>query len=229
MSPNPRRLGIPLLLAAIARAVPAQGVAGSPPALDPTRFEAEIQAFETADRARPPRPGGIVFVGSSSVKNWTDVADDFPGLPVLNRGFGGSTLPDVVYYEDRIVIHYRPRLVVLYAGDNDLVEGRTPQQVLAAYRAFVARLRSTLPATRLVFVSIKPSPSRRAYIDRAREANRRIRAEVARDSLQRYVDVFTPMLGPTGEPRPELFGPDSLHMRREGYLLWRRLLAPVVR
>jgi lysophospholipase L1-like esterase len=197
-------------------------------ALDPTRFEAEIRAFEAADRASPPPPGGIVFVGSSSIKNWTDVASDFPSLPVLNRGFGGSTLADVVYYAGRIVFPYHPHLVVLYAGDNDLAEGRTAERVLGDYRAFVTRLRSASPAARLVFVSIKPSPSRRAYIDRARETNRRIRAEIARDSLQAYVDVFTPMLDATGEPRPELFGPDSLHMTRAGYLLWHALLAPVV-
>ena len=215
------------LLAAGARAALAQGGAAAP-ALDPTRFEAEIRAFEAADRASPPPAGGIVFVGSSSVKNWTDVAADFPGLPVLNRGFGGSTMPDVVYYEDRVVLRYHPRLVVLYAGDNDLAEGRTPEQVLAAYRAFVVRLRSVLPRTRVVFVSIKPSPSRRAYMEGARMANRRIRAEIARDSRQTYVDVFTPMLDSTGQPRAELFGPDSLHMTRSGYRLWRRLLAPVV-
>ena len=216
-----------LLVCACARALPAQTPGAA--ALDPRRFEAEIQAFEAADRATPPSPGGVVFVGSSSIENWTDVAADFPGTPVLNRGFGGSTMADVVHYMGRIVLPYRPRLVVLYAGDNDMVEGRTPERVLADYRAFVARLRSALPATRLAFVSIKPSPSRRAYLDRMRETNRRIRADIARDSLQTYVDVFTPMLDRKGQPRPELFEADSLHMTRAGYLLWRSLLATIVR
>jgi lysophospholipase L1-like esterase len=212
------------LLSSCTRAVP-----GHPaPALDPTRFEGEIRAFEAADRADPPPLGGVVFTGSSSIKNWHNVGADFLGVPVLNRGFGGSTLADVVYYADRVVLPYRPRLVVLYAGDNDLVEGRMPERVVADYRAFVARLRSALPAARLVFVSIKPSPSRRAYIDRARETNQRIRGEIARDSLQTYVDVFTPMLDPAGQPRPALFLADSLHLTRAGYLLWRTLLRPVV-
>lgn len=224
--PSKRRLAALLLVGACARSGPAPGNAA--PAADPTRFEPEIRAFEAADRARPPPPGGVVFVGSSSIKNWTDVAADFPAVPVLNRGFGGSTLTDVVYYENRIVIPYHPRLVVLYAGDNDLAMGRTPARLLGDYRAFVARLRSASSTVRIVFVSIKPSPSRRAYMDRARETNRRIRAEIGRDSLQAYVDVFTPMLGPAGQSRPELFGPDSLHMTRAGYLLWRALLAPVV-
>lgn len=216
-----------LLVGAGARPLPAQTPAA--PALDPKRFEAEILAFEAADRASPPSPGGVVFVGSSSIKNWTDVAADFPGVPVLKRGFGGSTMADVVHYMGRIVIPYQPRLVVLYAGDNDMAEGRTPEQVLGDYRAFVARLRSALPATRLAFVSIKPSPTRRAYLERMRETNRRIRADIARDSLQTYVDVFTPMLDAAGQPRSELFEADSLHMTVAGYLLWRSLLAPVVR
>ena len=198
-------------------------------ALDPTRFEAEIRAFEAADSASPPPTGGAVFIGSSSIRNWTDVAADFPGVSVVNRGFGGSTLADIVYYMDRILVPYRPRLVVLYEGDNDLTAGRTPKRVVADYRAFVARLRSALPATRVVFVSIKPSPSRRTFMARARETNRRIRAIIARDTLQTYVDVFTPMLDRSGQPRPELFEADSLHMTRAGYLLWRARLAPVVR
>ena len=203
-------------------------VAACTPALQPTRFESEIRAFEAADSASPPSPGGIVFIGSSSIQAWSTLAADFPGLPVLNRGFGGSTLADVVYYADRILLPYRPRLVVLYAGDNDLVMGRTPERVLGDYRSFVARLRAAQPEALLAFVSIKPSPARRMYMDRAREANRLIQAEIARDSLQVYVDVFTPMLGASGQPRPELFVADSLHMTRAGYELWRGLLAPVV-
>ena len=216
-----RHLAILLLLGACARAT--QSVA-----LDPTRFEPEIRAFEAADRASPPPLGGVVFIGSSSIQHWSNVAADFPGVPVLNRGFGGSTLADVVHYEDRILLPYRPHLVVLYAGDNDLAEGRMPERVLADYRAFVARLRSALPAARVAFVSIKPSPSRRTFIPRVRETNQRIRAIIARDSLQTYVDVFTPMLNEKGQPRPELFLADSLHMTRAGYLLWRERLEPVV-
>jgi lysophospholipase L1-like esterase len=216
-----RHFAIPLLLGACARATQS-------PALDPSRFEPEIRAFEAADRASPPPLGGVVFIGSSSIQHWSNVAADFPGVPVLNRGFGGSTLADVVYYEDRILLPYHPHLVVLYAGDNDLAEGRTPGLVLGDYRAFVARLRSALPAARVVYVSIKPSPSRRAYIDRMRETNQSIRAETRRDSLQAYVDVFTPMLDASGQARPELFRADSLHMTRAGYLLWRALLTPLL-
>jgi lysophospholipase L1-like esterase len=198
-------------------------------ALDPTRFEAEVRAFEAADRTNPPPSGDVVFIGSSSIQGWTDVAADFPGVPVLNRGFGGSTIADVVYYMDRILLPYRPRLVVLYGGDNDLAAGCSPERVVADYRTFVARLRAAFPVARVVFVSIKPSPLRRSFIPRARETNQRIRAIIARDTLGTYVDVFTPMLDIAGQPRPELFVADSLHMSRAGYLLWRARLAPVVR
>jgi lysophospholipase L1-like esterase len=212
-----QRPHILLLLGACARAAPS-----------PNTFEPEIRAFEAADRTKPPAPGAVVFVGSSSIKNWSNVAADFPGVPVLNRGFGGSTLADVVHYEDRIVLRYRPHLVVLYAGDNDLAQGRTPGQVVGDYRVFVARLRSALPAARLAYISIKPSPSRRQFMSLAREANTRIQAEITRDSLATYVDTFTPMLNSAGQPRPELFIADSLHMSRAGYLLWRSLLRQVV-
>jgi lysophospholipase L1-like esterase len=195
---------------------------------DPRRFEADIRAFEAQDRAAPPPLYGVVFVGSSSIKNWTTVAADFPGIPVVNRGFGGSTLADVVYYIDRIVLPYHPRLVVLYAGDNDLALGRSPERLLADYRRFVGRLRSAAPGARVIYVAIKPSPSRRQYLEQARVSNREIQAVIARDTLASFVDVFTPMLNAQGQPRPELFLADSLHMARAGYLLWRRLLNPLL-
>ena len=192
-------------------------------------FEPEILAFEAADRASPPKQGGVVFAGSSTFRLWANTAADFPGVPLLNRGFGGSTLPDLLQVAPRIVLPYRPHLIMLYEGDNDLSAGRTPADVLSDYRSFVRLVRQQLPATRITFVSIKPSPSRWAIVDKMREANRLVQQEVARDTLQAYVDLFTPMIGANGHPRPELFGPDSLHMTRAGYLLWRERLAPFVR
>ena len=197
----------------------------SPPRIP---FEPEILAFEAADRATPPALGGVVFVGSSSFRMWTNAAADFPGVPLLNRGFGGSTLPEVVQLTPRLVLKYQPHLVVLYAGDNDLSAGRTPEDVLNDYKAFVGIVRRALPSTRIAFVSIKPSPSRWAIADRMREANRLVRQEISRDTLASYVDVFTPMIGANGRPRAELFGPDSLHMTRAGYLIWKERLAPLV-
>ena len=193
------------------------------------RSEAEIRAYEASDRAAPPPPGGIVFVGSSSFRLWRSLATDFAGLPVLNRGFGGSTLPEAIHYLPRIVLPYRPRTVVLYEGDNDLTFGWGPQRVVADYVEFVRRIRDSLPSARIVFVSVKPSPSRWHLVDQQREVNRRVREIAARDTLQTFVDVFTPMLGANGRPRPELFVADSLHMTPAGYVVWRAQLAPHLR
>jgi lysophospholipase L1-like esterase len=203
-------------------------VAAPEAAEPPARFEAEIAAFEAADRARPPAPGGIVFVGSSSFRMWTSLAAAFPGQRVVNRGFGGSTLPEVLHAAPRIVLPHRPATVALYAGDNDLDEGRTPAQVLGDYRAFAALLRAGLPGVRIVVVSIKPSPARWALAAAAREANALLAAEIARDPRARFVDVFTPMLGADGLPRPELYTEDRLHMTPAGYGIWRAALAPVL-
>ena len=192
----------------VSAAPSAAGVA----APDPSRFDADIATFEAEDRANRPAPGGVLFVGSSSIRLWTSLATDFPGLTPLNRGFGGSTMSEVLHFADRIVIPYRSRLIVLYAGDNDIEMGRSAGQVFDDYRAFVALAHRQLPNTRIVFVAVKPSPSRWSKVGEMREANRLIRDFARRDSLQLFVDVFTPMLGSNGHPRPELFQSDSLHM-----------------
>ena len=199
---------------------------GAPPTA--AQFEGEIAAFDSADRVSPPVSGGVVFTGSSSIRLWPDLAADFPGIAVSNRGFGGSTLPDVAYFVPRTVLPSRPRVIVLYAGDNDLAAGRTPRQVADDYRAFTRLVRQTLPAARIVYVSIKPSPSRWQLQSRMREANALIAAEIARDSLARFVNIFDAMLGANGHPRAELFRDDSLHMTAAGYALWRDSLAPAI-
>jgi lysophospholipase L1-like esterase len=224
-----------LAAASIAPALSAQVSAPARPATSRAasavldRYESEIRQFETSDSASHPAAGGIVFVGSSSFRKWESLAKDFPDLPVLNRGFGGSTFPEALHYASRIVFPYRPREIVVYEGDNDLASGRTPRQIAGDYRTFVRTVRETLPAARIVFVSIKPSPSRWQLAPAVREANRLVQAIVARDTLQSYVDVFTPMLGPNGHPRPELFVSDSLHMSPAGYAIWRARIAPTLK
>lgn len=195
----------------------------------PHAFADEIARFEAADRLAPPRSGGVLFVGSSSIRLWPAIEADFRGANVLQRGFGGSELSDVVHYTPRIVLPYRPRLIVLYAGDNDLMAGKSPATVFRDFQAFVALVRHALPATRIAFVAIKPSGSRWALVERMREANALVRELAATDPLLTYVDVFTPMLGPDGLPREELFVADRLHMNARGYALWREFLLPVVR
>ncbi len=189
------------------------------------RWEPAIKAFEDQDRKTPPRAGGNVFVGSSSIRMWKLDAG-FPKHAVSNRGFGGSQLGDSARYADRIVIPYQPRVVVVYAGDNDLNAGKTPAAVFADYRALRDKIHAALPETKIVFVSIKPSPSRWKLREKAREANRFIREEIAQGQGQVFVDVWTPMLGEDGMPRAELFLKDQLHMNEAGYEIWNKLVEP---
>jgi lysophospholipase L1-like esterase len=192
------------------------------------RFESEIRAFEDSDRVNPPRSGGVVFVGSSSIRLWPDLRADFPGINVIQRGFGGSRLDEVVRYTPRIVLPYTPTLIVLYAGENDLVEDRTPEQVFDAYKTFVRLVRDPFPQARIAFVSIKPSPSRWELVDKMRITNEMIRGFAATHPGLSFVDVFPMMIGPNGRPRSELFVSDSLHMNHNGYAIWRGMLLPIV-
>jgi len=192
------------------------------------RFEDEIASFEAADRVSRPPKGNVLFVGSSSIRVWPDLKVDFPNIDVLQRGFGGSTLDEVDHYVPRIALPYCPRLIVLYAGDNDLAEGRTPEQILADFKTFVGLVRNPMPKTRIIFVSIKPSTARVALLGKMREANALVRQYIASDPSLTYVDVFTPMLDSTGVPRGELFQSDGLHMNAQGYAIWRVLLQPLV-
>lgn len=191
-------------------------------------WEPEIRRFEQADSAAAPPRGAIVFTGSSSIRMWETLSADFSGMTVINRGFGGSEIVDATHFAERVVLKYRPKTVVLYAGDNDLNNGRTPAEVAGAFEAFVARIRRDMPRARIVYIAIKPSPSRWALVERIRVANATIRAFCATQRDVRFVDVFSPMLSPAGRPRPEFFLPDSLHMTRAGYELWTSLVRPAV-
>ena len=202
---------------------------GAQRSASPNQWEPEIKRFVESDRQNPPKPGSIVFIGSSSIRLWTSLAKDFPSESVINRGFGGSENPDSTYFAGRLITRYRPRMVVLYAGDNDLVNGRSPAQVLKDFAAFVKRVRRDLPTVRIAFISIKPSPAREHLLERMREANTKIRAYAARRKDVVYIDVFTSMLTKEGKARPELFGEDGLHMNRSGYELWRSVVEPYLR
>jgi lysophospholipase L1-like esterase len=160
---------------------------------------------------------------------WDSLAQDFPGVKVINRGFGGSQLADSVYYADRVVIPYQPRMVVLYAGDNDLNAGKTPETVLADFKAFAAKIHAALPKTRIVYIAIKPSPSRWKLKDKVTRANALIAAECAKDKRFAFADIYTPMLNAQGEPRPELFVKDMLHMNAAGYAVWKPVVAPLLK
>lgn len=184
-----------------------------------------MRRFAARDAIAPPPRHAILFVGSSSIRFWDTLAEDFPGVPVINRGFGGSHVRDSTWYADRIVVPYAPRMIVLYAGENDLESGRSPQQVREDFHAFVARVRRDLPAVSIAYISSKPSPLRIHMLEAERQANALIEADAARLKV-RFIDVFTPMLDARGQPRGELFGEDRLHMNPAGYALWKQVVAP---
>ena len=192
------------------------------------RWEVEIQAFERQDAKRRPPDSAVLFAGSSSIRLW-NLEESFPDLDTINRGFGGSQLADAVHFAERIVIRYRPRLVVLYAGDNDLAAGKKPEQVLADFKQFAAKVKAALPETRIAYLAIKPSIKRRALLAQIRETNAAIEQFIAGDNRLTYVDVFHPMLTDDAEPRPELFRPDGLHLNAEGYQLWASILQPTLK
>jgi lysophospholipase L1-like esterase len=182
-------------------------------------------AFERQDREAPPPADGVVFVGSSSIRLW-DLAKYFPGLPAINRGFGGSQIVDSANHIDLLVIRHKPRAVVFYAGDNDLAAGKTPRQVAADFRMFVAKLWAARPATPVAFIGIKPSIQRWSLIGKAREANALIRQYCDGDDHLAFVDVDGPMLGWDARPRKDLFVEDGLHLSPKGYELWTALVRP---
>lgn len=190
-------------------------------------FEAEMEAFAAQDAANPPPPGVFVFIGSSSVRMWPDIGTAFPNHPVLNRGFGGSEMSHALEHFDKLVTPYQPALIVLYEGDNDLVS-KTPAAVFADYKAFTDRLALEFPDTDVVILSVKPSPSRAHLMAAQRDLNARL-AELCETSPRlRFIDVFTPMLNAQGQPRPELFQSDMLHMNAAGYAIWNSLVGPAL-
>jgi lysophospholipase L1-like esterase len=203
-----------------------QGHAEDKPAVAP--WQSAIAAFEKQDKDKPPPKNAIVFVGSSSIRLW-DLAKSFPGKEVINRGFGGSQLADSVRFAGRIVVKYEPRQVVLYAGDNDLGVGKSPEQVHADFQAFVQIVHKALPKTMIAFISIKPSIFRWRLVDKIQKANTLIEADCKRQERLVYIDVFQPMLGDDGKPRRELFAPDGLHLNAKGYELWASILDPYLK
>jgi len=191
------------------------------------RWEKTIAAFEAEDKTSPPPKDAVVFIGSSSIRLW-DLKASFPELVAINRGFGGSQMVDAARYARRIVTPYKPRLIVLYEGDNDLNAGKSPQQVAADFGEFLKAVRSDLPTTPLIVIGLKPSPSRWKLIEQQREANRLLAEQCAKDGKCRFLDVEKPMLGSDSQPKPEIFRADKLHLNDEGYKIWNELMRPLL-
>lgn len=191
----------------------------------PNRWESAIQEFEARDREQAPPLNGILFTGSSSIRMW-DLERWFPDLPVINRGFGGSAYSDLVLFADRIVFPYKPRIMVLYSGDNDIAGGKTAEEVLETVQTLLGGVRKQLPETRIAIIAIKPSIARWKLFDEIKKANALIKAACEADAQLVYVDIETPMLGEDGKPQKELFLDDGLHLNDAGYALWTERVKP---
>ena len=201
-------------------------LAGASAPADTVKWEPEIQAFERSDKTNPPPPNAVLFIGSSSIRMWTNVARDFPDHQVINRGFGGSQISDSVAFAERIVLPYRPRMIVFYAGGNDINAGKMPAEVFGDFQNFVKKVHAKLPATRIAYISSAPNPVRWAQVEKIRELNRLVQNFAKEDSRLAFIDVFSKMLGDDGRPRPEIFLEDRLHMNARGYRLWTESVQP---
>jgi lysophospholipase L1-like esterase len=189
-------------------------------------FRKEIDAFKKDDSLQMPARNMILFTGSSSFTRWKDVQDYFPGYPILNRGFGGSSLPDLIRYADEIIYPYQPKQIVIYCGENDIAASDTitAQIVLQRFIQLFTMIRTHLPKVPVAFVSIKPSPSRWKFQPVVVEANKQIKAFLKKQKKTGFINVYDAMLNGDGSPKEELFVEDRLHMKPEGYRIWQPLI-----
>jgi lysophospholipase L1-like esterase len=191
-------------------------------------FYDEIQQFKKQDSSGFSPPHAILFVGSSSFQKWQDVQSYFPSATIINRGFGGSELTDVIRYANDIIIPYHPRQIVIYAGENDLAyyDSISAKIVLSRFVTLFNKIRSSMPAVPIIYVSIKPSPSRQHLMPKMEEANKLIRNFMRSKKKAVFVDVYHKMLDKAGKPMPGIFLEDNLHMNAKGYEIWQKAIQP---
>mgnify|MGYP000851737239 CR=1 FL=1 len=192
---------------------------------DFARWEKEIAAFEAADRENPPPKGGILFIGSSTIRRWTTLAQDFPRHTVLNRGFGGSEIVDATHFADRVIFPYEPKQIFLRAGGNDIHAGRLPSEVAQDFADFVRVVHERLPKTEIVYLAVSPAPARWGETDKYRALNKKIRKLALKRPRVSFIDAFDVTLDSAGRAIPGLFVADQLHFNEDGY----KLLAERVR
>ena len=191
-------------------------------------FWNDILAFKKIDSANKPNANNILFVGSSSFAMWKDVNTYFPGYTIINRGFGGSSLLDVIRYSYDIILPYQPKQVVIYCGENDLAsaDSTTAHEVVNRFKTLFGMIRTNLPNSHIAFVSIKPSPSRASIQGKVKVANKKIKAFIATQKNAAYIDIYEAMLDSKGEMRAELYIADRLHMKPSGYAIWKKAIQP---
>jgi lysophospholipase L1-like esterase len=183
------------------------------------KWEKEIAAFEQMDKTNAPPKGGIVFIGSSTIRLWKTLSEDFPQHRVINRGFGGSEIVDATHFADRVIFPYQPRMVFLRAGGNDLWAGKSPEQVFIDFKEFAAAIHGKLPDTEVVFIALSPSPARLKQADKEKAVNTMVREYISAKPHLGYIETYDMVLGADGKPREELFIADKLHFNADGYKL----------
>ncbi len=192
-------------------------------------FEKEIIAYKESDKSGAPPKNGILFVGSSSIRLWNNLEEDFKDYPVINRGFGGSGIDHAIMYADDIIIPYAPKQIVIYSGENDVAGGKVKAaDMIWRFKRLFKKIRESLPNTHIVYISMKPSPSRVQFRPVMEESNKLIKEFLAKQPNTAYVDVFSLMLDASGNPRKDLFVSDDLHMNRKGYEIWKKAVEPVL-
>jgi lysophospholipase L1-like esterase len=193
---------------------------------DFVRWEKEIAAYEQLDRTNPPPKGALLFIGSSTVRLWKTLAQDFPEQRVINRGFGGSHIVDSAHFAERIIFPYEPKMILLRAGGNDLWAGKSPEQVFAEFKELVKKVHAKLPEAEISFISLCPSVARWKQADKEKALNTLVQEYARQAPRVKYVETYSMSLGPDGQPRPELFVEDKLHFNAEGYKLLAELVRP---
>jgi lysophospholipase L1-like esterase len=192
------------------------------------KWEKEISAYEASDKTNPPPTGASLFIGSSTIRMWTTLQQDFPKVKVINRGFGGSQIVDSTHFAERVIFPYEPGRVFLRAGGNDLWAGKSPDEVFADFKDFVTKVRGKLPKTQVIFISLSPSIARWKQAEKERALNTMVQKFVKKTRGVKYIETYSLPLGADRQPRPELFRTDKLHFNAEGYKLLAEAVRPFV-
>ncbi len=195
----------------------------------PDRFESTIKEFEKADKANGYNENVVIFTGSSSIKMWKSLSQDMAPIPVVNRGFGGSTIPEVTHYADRILLPHHPKIIVLYCGENDIANDETKSSLpLKSFKKFHEWMQKNLPNTKVFFIAIKPSVKRWNYWSKMEDANKKILKFIDKKDNYFYIDTASLMLDNNGMVLKDIFIKDNLHMNAKGYAIWTKTIKPIL-
>lgn len=216
------------LLALFAILIFARNVAAQAVASSENRFEKTVQAYEAADKTNFPPKGAILLVGDSQFYRWKTLHEDLPDFTIINRGIDSFQFQDILYFFDRIVLPYKPRMIVLHVGGNDVHNGKTAEQMLADFKTFVAKVRAVHPKIPIAFSSITPGPGRWDEADRRKQTNKLLKDYISTQKNLHFIDLWDAMLTPDGKPREELWVADRIHPNHEGYLVRMKIMRPLL-